>query len=106
MFLVSNDNQQSCNILILILCGDVLSWSSNQQLFYFLLAFVHISLLPHPPLLVFHLALGYIFYVLYAEKLNLKNADEFKYLRQSNCYTISGVDDAEQFRVVMVSLWI
>ncbi|KAI3467910.1 hypothetical protein Pfo_024573 [Paulownia fortunei] len=38
------------------------------------------------------------------EKLNLKNADEFKYLRQSNCYTISGVDDAEQFRVVMEAL--
>ncbi|KAL0296485.1 UNVERIFIED_CONTAM: Myosin-1 [Sesamum radiatum] len=29
------------------------------------------------------------------EKLNLKNADEFKYLSQSNCFTISGVDDAE-----------
>ncbi|KAL8534893.1 hypothetical protein ACS0TY_010795 [Phlomoides rotata] len=38
------------------------------------------------------------------EKLNLKNANEFKYLRQSNCYTISGVDDAEQFRVVMEAL--
>ncbi|KAL0409114.1 UNVERIFIED_CONTAM: Myosin-1 [Sesamum radiatum] len=38
------------------------------------------------------------------EKLNLKNADEFKYLSQSNCFTISGVDDAEQFRVVMEAL--
>ncbi|KAK4423286.1 Myosin-1 [Sesamum alatum] len=38
------------------------------------------------------------------EKLNLKNADEFKYLSQSNCFTISGVDDAEQFRVVKEAL--
>ncbi|KAG8365728.1 hypothetical protein BUALT_Bualt17G0002100 [Buddleja alternifolia] len=38
------------------------------------------------------------------EKLNLKNVDEFKYLKQSNCYTISGVDDAERFRVVMEAL--
>ncbi|XP_011070461.1 myosin-1 [Sesamum indicum] len=38
------------------------------------------------------------------EKLNLKNADEFKYLSQSNCFMISGVDDAEQFRVVMEAL--
>ncbi|GFQ02214.1 myosin-1 [Phtheirospermum japonicum] len=38
------------------------------------------------------------------EKLNLKNADEFEYLRQSNCYKISGVDDAEQFRVVVEAL--
>ncbi|KAK4481570.1 hypothetical protein RD792_012472 [Penstemon davidsonii] len=38
------------------------------------------------------------------EKLNLKSAEEFKYLSQSNCYTISGVDDAEQFRVVMEAL--
>ncbi|KAH6771045.1 myosin 1 [Perilla frutescens var. hirtella] len=38
------------------------------------------------------------------EKLNLKNADEFKYLKQSNCFTISGVDDAEQFRVVLDAL--
>lgn len=37
-----------------------------------------------------------------AEKLNLRNANEFKYLNQSNCFTVSGVDDAEQFRVVMV----
>ncbi|KAK6160536.1 hypothetical protein DH2020_003917 [Rehmannia glutinosa] len=38
------------------------------------------------------------------EKFNLKSADEFKYLRQSNCYTISGVDDSEQFRVVVEAL--
>ncbi|KAI3778635.1 hypothetical protein L2E82_08016 [Cichorium intybus] len=38
------------------------------------------------------------------EKLNLKNAHEYKYLQQSNCYTIFGVDDAEQFRIVMDAL--
>ncbi|KAL7149705.1 hypothetical protein ABFS83_05G058600 [Erythranthe nasuta] len=38
------------------------------------------------------------------EKLNLRNADEFKYLSQSNCFTVSGVDDAEQFRVVTEAL--
>lgn len=36
------------------------------------------------------------------EKLNIKSATEYKYLRQSNCYLISGVDDAEEFRVLMV----
>ncbi|GER51864.1 myosin-related family protein [Striga asiatica] len=36
----------------------------------------------------------------------LKNADEFKYLSQSNCSTIYGVDDAEQFRIVMEALGI
>ncbi|KAL6543932.1 Myosin-1 [Orobanche gracilis] len=38
------------------------------------------------------------------EKLRLKNADKFNYLSQSNCFTISGIDDAEQFRVVMEAL--
>ena len=36
------------------------------------------------------------------EMLNLRNADEYKYLSQSNCYSISGINDAEQFRIVMV----
>lgn len=36
------------------------------------------------------------------EKLNLRSADEYKYLRQSGCFSISGVDDAEQFGIVMV----
>lgn len=36
------------------------------------------------------------------EKLNLNSATEYKYLRQSDCYSISGVDDAEEFRIVMV----
>ncbi|KAH9617524.1 hypothetical protein KSS87_020702 [Heliosperma pusillum] len=38
------------------------------------------------------------------EKLNLRNLDEYKYLSQSNCYTIPRVDDAEQFRNVMEAL--
>ncbi|XP_062163646.1 myosin-1-like [Alnus glutinosa] len=38
------------------------------------------------------------------EKLNLKSADEYRYLRQSNCYSITGVNDAEQFRIVVEAL--
>ncbi|OMO62400.1 IQ motif, EF-hand binding site [Corchorus olitorius] len=38
------------------------------------------------------------------EKLNLKDVDEYKYLKQSNCYSINGVDDAEQFRIVKEAL--
>lgn len=38
------------------------------------------------------------------EKLNLRNVEDYKYLRQSNCYSIAGVDDAEQFRNVMEAL--
>ncbi|KAE8023021.1 hypothetical protein FH972_008775 [Carpinus fangiana] len=38
------------------------------------------------------------------EKLNLRSADEYKYLRQSNCYSITGVNDAEQFRIVVEAL--
>ncbi|KAG2537342.1 hypothetical protein PVAP13_9NG117300 [Panicum virgatum] len=34
------------------------------------------------------------------EKLNLKKVDEFKYLKQSCCYSIAGVDDAQMFRTV------
>ncbi|XP_048492225.1 myosin-1 isoform X2 [Beta vulgaris subsp. vulgaris] len=37
------------------------------------------------------------------EKLNLKSVEDYKYLRQSN-YSITGVDDAEQFRNVMEAL--
>ncbi|KAK9691440.1 hypothetical protein RND81_09G196800 [Saponaria officinalis] len=38
------------------------------------------------------------------EKLNLRSIEEYKYLKQSNCYTIPCVDDAEQFRNVMEAL--
>ncbi|KAA8528898.1 hypothetical protein F0562_033614 [Nyssa sinensis] len=38
------------------------------------------------------------------EKLNLKSTNEYKYLGQSNCYSISGVDDAEQFHIVTEAL--
>uniref|UniRef100_A0A5B7A873 Putative myosin-1 n=1 Tax=Davidia involucrata TaxID=16924 RepID=A0A5B7A873_DAVIN len=38
------------------------------------------------------------------EKLSLKSANEYKYLRESNCYSIAGVDDAERFRIVMEAL--
>ncbi|KAH9771775.1 Myosin-1 [Citrus sinensis] len=38
------------------------------------------------------------------EKLNLMSAKEYKYLRQSSCYSINGVDDAEQFRIVVEAL--
>ncbi|KAL5721307.1 Myosin-1 [Ranunculus cassubicifolius] len=38
------------------------------------------------------------------EKLNLKEAHEYKYLKQSNCYSIAGVDDAERFHTVTEAL--
>ncbi|KAG5077339.1 hypothetical protein JHK82_056034 [Glycine max] len=38
------------------------------------------------------------------EKLNLTSAEDYKYLRQSNCYSITGVDDAEEFRIVKEAL--
>ncbi|KAJ4710499.1 myosin 1 [Melia azedarach] len=37
-------------------------------------------------------------------KLNLMSANEYKYLRQSSCHSIMGVDDAEQFRIVLEAL--
>ncbi|XP_038720050.1 myosin-1 isoform X1 [Tripterygium wilfordii] len=38
------------------------------------------------------------------EKLNLKTVNDYKYLSQSNCQSIIGVDDAEQFHIVMGAL--
>ncbi|RDY03112.1 Myosin-1, partial [Mucuna pruriens] len=38
------------------------------------------------------------------EKLNLLSVEDYKYLRQSNCYSITGVDDAEEFRIVKEAL--
>ncbi|PPR93624.1 hypothetical protein GOBAR_AA27044 [Gossypium barbadense] len=38
------------------------------------------------------------------EKLNLKDVNEYKYLNQSNCYAITGMDDAEQFHIVKEAL--
>ncbi|KAK6921484.1 Myosin head, motor domain [Dillenia turbinata] len=38
------------------------------------------------------------------DKLNLKSANEYNYLRQSNCFQIDGVDDGDQFHVVMEAL--
>ncbi|CAN6885159.1 unnamed protein product [Brassica oleracea] len=38
------------------------------------------------------------------EKLNLTSAHEYKYLGQSNCYSINGVDDAERFHSVKEAL--
>ncbi|CAH1416612.1 unnamed protein product [Lactuca virosa] len=38
------------------------------------------------------------------EKLNLKSVHEYKYLQQSTCYSIHGVDDAEEFRIVVEAL--
>ncbi|ESQ30445.1 hypothetical protein EUTSA_v10011193mg [Eutrema salsugineum] len=38
------------------------------------------------------------------EKLNLRSAKEYKYLIQSNCYSINGVDDAELFNAVKEAL--
>lgn len=37
-----------------------------------------------------------------AEKLNLKVASEYKYLNQSDCMTIDGVDDAKKFQRLRV----
>ncbi|CAN6323672.1 unnamed protein product [Urochloa humidicola] len=40
------------------------------------------------------------------EKLNLKKVDDYKYLKQSCCYSIAGVDDAQMFRTVTEAMHI
>lgn len=42
------------------------------------------------------------FHFFSSEKLNLQSVEDYKYLRQSNCYSITDVDDAEEFRTVTV----
>ncbi|KAF3322324.1 myosin-1-like protein [Carex littledalei] len=53
----------------------------------------------------------HIFYQLLAgaslplkEKLNLKNVQDYKYLNQSTCYSIPGIDDADRFRSVQEAM--
>lgn len=38
----------------------------------------------------------------FAERLNLKVANDYNYLNQSECLTIDGVDDAQNFHNLMV----
>nr|CAD1836232.1 unnamed protein product [Ananas comosus var. bracteatus] len=38
------------------------------------------------------------------EKLNLRNADEYKYLKQSTCYSVTGVNDSTMFHTVMEAM--
>ncbi|KAF6167645.1 hypothetical protein GIB67_031228 [Kingdonia uniflora] len=39
-----------------------------------------------------------------ADKLNIKIANEYYYLKQSNCLTIDEVDDAQRFHILMEAL--
>lgn len=41
--------------------------------------------------------------VYFAEKLNLRAANEYIYLKQSDCLRINNEDDAERFLELMVS---
>ncbi|KAL0920474.1 hypothetical protein M5K25_009613 [Dendrobium thyrsiflorum] len=38
------------------------------------------------------------------DKLNLRSAEEYKYLKQSSCFVINGVNDAERFHSVMAAM--
>ncbi|KAG0457499.1 hypothetical protein HPP92_022656 [Vanilla planifolia] len=38
------------------------------------------------------------------EKLNLRSVEEYRYLKQSNCFSINGVNDAERFHSVMAAM--
>lgn len=67
------------------------------DLFFSKLVFVEITVY------IYHFSCQYLLVLLWnTEKINLKSASEYKYLGQSNCYSINGVDDAERFRVVTV----
>lgn len=67
------------------------------DLFFSKLVFVQITVY------IYHFSCQYLLVLLWnTEKINLKSASEYKYLGQSNCYSINGVDDAERFRVVTV----
>lgn len=80
---------------------------------YSILLIYKLSILEYPPCYIIS-SLFYVFgflvslsiwcLILNSEKLNLRGVEDYKYLRQSNCYSISGVDDAEEFRMVMVYL--
>lgn len=54
---------------------------------------------------IYHLLQVFIFpcSVLRAEKLNLRSAGDYYYLKQSNCLIIDGIDDAKQFHILLVS---
>ncbi|GJN11366.1 hypothetical protein PR202_ga29552 [Eleusine coracana subsp. coracana] len=69
---------------------------------YFLSAVLWSSSLPKKYLLSHFL----ILLILYAaaEKLFLKNASEYNYLKHSNCLRIDGVDDANKFSVLVDAL--
>lgn len=41
--------------------------------------------------------------VYFADKLNLKSANEYEYLKQSDCLRINDEEDAERFHELMVS---
>lgn len=43
-----------------------------------------------------------IILVFFAERLSLRAATEYKYLNQSDCITIAGVDDAKKFHQLVV----
>ena len=43
-----------------------------------------------------------LFLLIFADKLNLRKASDYKYLNQSDCLTIEGVNEALKFNILMV----